>query len=98
VGDVTEFKLLGRNIKCVNVPQKNGKQDRPIILIKVNKDFYALDARCYHAGGPLEMGDRGWALSGGDGVWVWGVCLVLGSFFLRGRCVSDVRQAKKKKN
>ena len=54
VGSVTDFKLTDR--KCVSVPQ-NDKPDRPIVILKVNNNYYALDSRCYHAGGPLEHGD-----------------------------------------
>jgi len=39
-----------RKIRC-NV---NGRE---IVTFYHNRDFYAMDQRCYHAGGPLEKGD-----------------------------------------
>lgn len=58
VANISEFNNTDR--KTVHVPEidKNGKEnERPLILIKANNNFYALDLRCYHAGGPLSMGD-----------------------------------------
>ena len=58
VANIAEFSNTDR--KTVHVPEMdaNGQQkERPIILIKANNTFYALDLRCYHAGGPLSMGD-----------------------------------------
>ncbi|ETO29354.1 Rieske (Fe-S) domain containing [Reticulomyxa filosa] len=56
VAQTTDFNSR-TDRKCVNIPQTSGKGDRPIIVFKIKKQFFALDARCYHAGGPLEMGD-----------------------------------------
>ena len=58
VAKLSEFNITDR--KTVHVPEidSNGKEnERPIILIKKLNKFYALDLRCYHAGGPLSMGD-----------------------------------------
>eukprot|EP00486_Rosalina_sp_Unknown_P007373 CAMPEP_0201572042 /NCGR_PEP_ID=MMETSP0190_2-20130828/15099_1 /ASSEMBLY_ACC=CAM_ASM_000263 /TAXON_ID=37353 /ORGANISM="Rosalina sp." /LENGTH=154 /DNA_ID=CAMNT_0047997339 /DNA_START=18 /DNA_END=478 /DNA_ORIENTATION=- len=58
VAKLSDFNTTDR--KTVHVPEidSNGKEnERPIILIKKLNTFYALDLRCYHAGGPLSMGD-----------------------------------------
>ena len=58
VANVSEFNNADR--KTVHVPEidKDGKRaERPLILVKAKNKFYALDLRCYHAGGPLSMGD-----------------------------------------
>lgn len=54
VGTIHEFDRKGR--MCVEVMQSNGKK-RPIAIFRIKNRYFALDSRCYHAGGPLEMGD-----------------------------------------
>ncbi|EGD76709.1 Rieske domain-containing protein [Salpingoeca rosetta] len=43
------------------IPEKKGFkvriEDRDIALFRDGDHVFALDARCYHAGGPLHMGD-----------------------------------------
>eukprot|EP01083_Nonionella_stella_P070460 188534_1 len=58
VANLSEFNNVDR--KVIHVPEidKTGKaNDRPILILKALNTFYALDLRCYHAGGPLSLGD-----------------------------------------
>ena len=48
-GSVQEFKRAGK--KHVEV------QGRDVVILFVDGEFYCLDRRCYHTGGPLELGD-----------------------------------------
>eukprot|EP01084_Bolivina_argentea_P167785 291113_1 len=58
VANLSDFNNTDRKTVHVKEIDKNGKEnDRPLIIIKVLNKFYALDLRCYHAGGPLSMGD-----------------------------------------
>ena len=58
VARIADFNRTNR--KTVHVPEidEDGQQkERPIILVKANNTFYALDLNCYHAGAPLSTGD-----------------------------------------
>ena len=49
VANLSEFSNSDR--KTVHIPErgKDGKQkERPIIVVKANNHFFALDLRCYH--------------------------------------------------
>ena len=49
VGNLSEFMQSDR--KTVHIPEigKDGKEkERPLIVVKANNQFYALDLRCYH--------------------------------------------------
>eukprot|EP00483_Globobulimina_turgida_P012736 UN12759 len=59
VASLSDFNNTDRKIVHITqILKKNGKKnERPIIILKVSNEFHALDLRCYHAGGPLSMGD-----------------------------------------
>ncbi|ETO13157.1 hypothetical protein RFI_24217 [Reticulomyxa filosa] len=39
VGNINEFKSLGADRKCVNIPQGDGEIDRPVIILKIKKNI-----------------------------------------------------------
>jgi len=54
----SEYELVGSLEDIPNGSKKSVEvQGRSICVFHVNGNVYALDERCYHAGGPLHLGD-----------------------------------------